>query len=368
MKRFKIRLEILTPTHIGTGEVYEPLSFFVRKDENALFEVDFEKFCELITKNEEMRNKLISYARSGMKGIIKLYRIFEKLCNRFYENGIGNFIKRKINIFPDFVNHYYDLVNIPDEKLEKLSEEELIGKFKRFEIHRIAISQSNEPYIPGSSLKGSIRTAVLNLRKGFLKRKSPEDYKENKTYDGKRLERDILNYEGPKDDPFKSVKISDLFPVNSCETEIVYAVNRKKTGERASGPYQMLEVIREGAIFEGILSLESSPNIKSPVNKKEIEEALKEFYGKEFKNEIKIINKLNLKLNVNLPEDGIILRIGRHSGAECITIEGFRRIKVKTRAGFKILSNSTTIWLASEDRRGFNLIAPFGWAKLTIFD
>ncbi len=355
MKEIKIKLETLTPVHIGTGEVYEPLSFFVSKEENFLFEVDFEKVGGWLIKKGG-KDKFLKLAQSGnLKDIIKLYELFEKICNALYQKGIKSFIKRKVKVFPDFVEHYTDFIELGSRKI---SERELMNNFKRFEIHRTAIlPNSKQLYVPASSLKGSIRTAVLNLKRTCIK-KSVEDYKKNnKKYDGKLLEKDILRYRKPAEDPFKYVKISDLSPLETGGY-IVYAVNRKKNGTRASGPFQMFEVIKEGSIFEGKVVFD-----ERFIKKEDILKALKHFYGKEFEKERGLLYRLGI--NLNLPEEGVPVRIGRHSGAECITVEGFRKIRVRIKGGyFKFLPYSTTLWLASEDRKGNKLIGPFGWAIL----
>jgi len=217
----KVRLKALSPIHIGTGEVYEPLSFFIRKEENMFYQVDFEKFCNLISKSQQAVNQFLKFAQGGdLKSLIKLYRFFDqKLCNKLFEKGIRIFIKKKIKVFPDFVRHYLSFVELSEEELGKISEKELVNKyFKKFEIHRTAyLSNTSEekPYIPGSSFKGAIRTAVLNFRRKNLENKSVEDYqRKNKkgkvTYDGKALEKDILNFKESFEDPFKGCRISSF--------------------------------------------------------------------------------------------------------------------------------------------------------------
>ncbi len=62
--------------------------------------------------------------------------------------------------------------------------------------------------------------------------------------------------------------------------------------------------------------------------------------------------------------------MGRHSGAECVTIEGNRHIKIMQRSGTppKFLDHATTIWLASESSKPNTNsgLVPFGWAVMEI--
>ena len=62
-----------------------------------------------------------------------------------------------------------------------------------------------------------------------------------------------------------------------------------------------------------------------------------------------------------------LVRLGRHSGAEAVTIEGNRNIKINLGGGrSKYTESSTTLWLASEYARPKtnNSLTPFGWAVL----
>lgn len=65
-----------------------------------------------------------------------------------------------------------------------------------------------------------------------------------------------------------------------------------------------------------------------------------------------------------------MLRIGRHSGAEAVTIEGNRHIKIMRGKGQqpKYLDHTTTIWLASETSKPNtnNGLLPFGWAVMEV--
>ena len=93
------------------------------------------------------------------------------------------------------------------------------------------------------------------------------------------------------------------------------------------------------------------------------------FYGKEKSREDSELN--NIKVvppETNRVEDITLIRVGRHSGAESVTIEKYRDIKIKLgnhNQTFK--DHSTTIWLASEVRKPDHnkFLSPFGWAALS---
>jgi CRISPR-associated protein Csm5 len=95
------------------------------------------------------------------------------------------------------------------------------------------------------------------------------------------------------------------------------------------------------------------------------------FYGKEEKREteeLKIIGAAGAQKPAD--NDAFTVRIGRHSGAECVTIEGHRQIRIKQGRGRRDLykNHATTIWLTSEtdkpDQPG--ALLPMGWISLGV--
>jgi CRISPR-associated protein Csm5 len=60
----------------------------------------------------------------------------------------------------------------------------------------------------------------------------------------------------------------------------------------------------------------------------------------------------------------LLLRVGRHSGAENVTLDGVREIRIKQAKGMpaRIEDESTTVWLAAENEQGpTGRMLPFGW-------
>jgi len=101
--------------------------------------------------------------------------------------------------------------------------------------------------------------------------------------------------------------------------------------------------------------------IRKPIEKKEtLLNASKDFYEKIARNE-------NF---TNTEKEGFLIRIGRHSGAEAVTIEGNRFIKISPpgRPFKPSREGSTTLWLASDEKTYFSKPSfqnLFGWAILT---
>ena len=350
MEIFKVRLTTLTPIHIGTGLCIEPTDFFVDTNKRCLHVVDFEKLCSHLTKEEIETFKRICL--EGDRGIIKLYDFMDKISKRVIRTADKALIKTTIPVSRDFIIHY--------TKREH---------FNRFEILRTyRLSEWGRPIIPGPSVKGAIRTAILNYIAKRLRDKNPSKYLlKNKKYDSRQLERDLLRYTSPQNDPFSTLKISDFHPTKA-KIRILYAINVRKDGKEGSGPYQILEVIMPDSVFTGKITIVEKEGCKK-ITKRLILESLDCFYSKVFDEESKIVKKIT---EVNMPavKKGFsLIRLGKHSGAESVTIEGFRAIRVRKQGGRTLTSqHATTLWLASESRKkeSCGKIYSFGWAVIGV--
>jgi CRISPR-associated protein Csm5 len=198
------------------------------------------------------------------------------------------------------------------------------------------------------------------------------------------LEEKLLN--GRFDtDPFRLVKVSDFTTAEEAKTRIVYAVNKKKKPSKfeARGPFQILETIKEGFFFEGVINIEKPSDvsgIREPITVKELLKSINAFYIPAVNEEGKItaeieagsivVSRINERFKGRIGKDAFLIRIGRHSGAEAVTIEGNRQIKIMQGKGqpLKFLDHATTTWLASETSKPTTNkgLIPFGWSVLEI--
>ena len=180
------------------------------------------------------------------------------------------------------------------------------------------------------------------------------------------------------------VKVSDFQSVEQVRTKIVYGVNKKKrvsdwATKASSGPLQIFEVIESGGVFEGIINIgipEKKAGIKTPVEQTTLLKAVHQHYNKLYAQEV-AQKECGFRpvtadsFSKRFGDSCFLIRIGRHSGAEAVTIEGNRNIKIMQ--GYReppkySRYGSTTIWLASETARptANNGLTPFGWAVLEI--
>ncbi|MFA5646362.1 MAG: type III-A CRISPR-associated RAMP protein Csm5 [Candidatus Ratteibacteria bacterium] len=341
MKQYTVTLKVLSPLHIGCGEEYTPVEFIIDDRENVMKRFQPLDFCATLSpaKKKEFTD-LCMYAKNP----IEIY----KFVKTHYNNSLS---VQEIAISKEIARKYQEM----------LSRASSSGDINRFSIARTLFhSHSMLPYIPGSALKGAIRTAYLS----WLSDKYPN-------INSKELEKELLARSVEKKslekDPFQYLKISDLSPSFGTQNtqKIVYAVNRKKkSSKKGRGPAQMLETIQQGSIFTGTLSIQE----ENTFTWKNIKEAIKIHYSSIWEDDNEVLKKTGISEISDRQGTGITLRMGRHSGAEAVTMRQYRKIKIRTRTNYQILKNATTIWLASEESKPLSLekTLPFGWISMSV--
>ncbi len=342
------RITLVSPLHIGCGEVYEPTSFVVKEQKKSL--VSFNPFLFLQQLPEEKRREFSKICKEGtVQSLVDVY----KFINREAQNVSGV----SVAVGEDFIKHYRSILELERKSIGR--------KLNQFSIGRTAFNPVEDlPYIPGSTVKGSLRTAVLNKRFRAGKKMLPrEQEKQNE-----QLQEELLGGSFSSD-PFSRVKVSDFHPVSEVKRAVCYAVNiKKKPKDRAvSSVYQIVEIVEPGAVFQGMISVSeaSSKHISTPVSFDEIEQAL-DFFGGEWTRETSEIKEIGVMPGPSPVGQGLPLRLGRHSGAECVTsVDEKRQIKIIGKP--RPLNYATTIWFSSHKKKPRNLaqLHPFGWVSLS---
>lgn len=364
-QRIKCLLSTLSPVHVGCDEVYEPTGFTVEEGNGCL--VVFDPLAFIGKLSEEDRHRFSEICKKGTtQSILEIYRF---LHNRPVHG-------RCVKVCKGFPGHY--------EQVLRLSPERLKNELNLFKLERTAFLASDQrPYIPGSAIKGALRTAYLNK----LADRAPDYSSELRRLKGKNvhikphrwLEERLLGLdkipyrERISKDPFRLVKVSDFVPLGNARAKIVYAVNRKKkpTEKQARGPNQILESIEPGAFFSGEITVEDplTPEATSlQIGLKELLGSAVDFFRSEQSREEKELENIGISVP-ETPEDGaVLIRMGRHSGAESVTIKKYRDIRVRLGKNKNVAQDhATTFWLASEfrDPKANESLSPFGWATLT---
>lgn len=337
-------IHALAPLHIGCDEAYEPIGFVVNESAGYLSVFDPLDFLRTLPAGDLER--LSAICKKGTpESILEIYKFMR-----------GKSAKgRQIELSADFVAHYRQMVGAAPRHLKEA--------LNQFAILRTSFrSRDQRPYIPGSAVKGALRTAYLNA----VAAKNPSAGLGK----AKEMEKRLLG--GSFDqDPFRLVKVSDFAPAGKIGIKINYVINMKKNlpGAQGRGPYQILETILPGACFVGRIEVGEPPRrdaIKHPISFEALLAGCQHFYTAEKQREDRELEEIQIKPTVWSANGGRLLRLGRHSGAECMTLQPFRQIKIKQKkGGTKILDHATTLWLASEHRQPKNMsLLPMGWTLL----
>ncbi|BBL34613.1 hypothetical protein Nstercoris_00852 [Nitrosomonas stercoris] len=357
-----LRISTLSPIHIGCDEVFEPTNFVI--DGGLLHVLDP---ADVAAELDEKEKQQLMQLADSREPIGSIQHFFKERRSR-----LAQIASQWVDVAPDIAREY-------EEKSGKPQQRSSDGRtvYNLFPMARTAFnSLDGVPYLPGSSLKGAIRTAWLNYQN---KGKSLLEKRESST----QLQQRLLGYQVGKfeNDPFRSVALADAHVPDdrmAPPTRIVYAVSKKKKpSERGSSPELkvFLETVREtmADAFSGELRLTGKISWQS------LCDACNTFYRPQLESELdheqfrtlfdpqwRILIKQLLAGELGelmKAQQGFLLRVGKHSGAESLTLEGIRSIKIKTPNGKPDQYRSTTTEkrFASTTRAAISHLLPFGW-------
>lgn len=172
----EIILKTLTPLHIGNGEALRPIDYII--NDSVLYRVSQKQLLNFIKENSlisefevwiNRKTDEIDSLKTNINNIDSeirnLKRNNEKDLVKRKENSKKDF-NRQLNELDRSINLKSFLSEISDSLLKKFIENEKPTKFiLKFEINNqirgFIKSPTNKPYLPGTSLKGAIRTALL---------------------------------------------------------------------------------------------------------------------------------------------------------------------------------------------------------------
>ena len=319
----KIKLQIITPIHIGNGEEYLPYDYVI--EDNKIKIIDKKEFNKEILENKNLYENFLSISDNSKKVV------------NFFRNNAKKFIEE-----------IYIEKNAKDYLLKK-------GDI-RAPIHQFIKDINNTPYILGSSVKGVLRTVIAN--KIFKENKDElKDINKENTF----IAKTFCNQGkfDAKKDFLKVLQISDLKPIN-YKKEVIKPLN---IGQKGENPIPViLEVISYGE-FEGTITineylLSETKHAPKNFNLNYIQDALRDYFKKiiEFEKNREWWKKLYIP-----GYEEFLIKIGKHSGAGAKTIEEKRKIKVRVGKKEKILKYQLSTWCDYN----YNQL---GWAKLSFMD
>ena len=388
MQQHQLKITTLSPVHIGSNETYEPTNYVI--DGETLYEFNAQQAIDALTEKEREN----------------LLRIVNGKSDESMLKSVQSFFYRHKDALMAMSTHFLPagkgITDLYQSRIGKTAQHETGGRqvINKLEIERTAYNpMDRRPIFPGSSMKGAIRTALLDmLNQG---RSLPHNLR-NDRQANRKLQEQLL--QGKFDtDPLRLLSIGDA-RWNSMDdltgSEIRFAVNRrKKISEKdgrlvqsmaeQKGLYQLLECVMpmRCRALETTLNLHHPETVVKQKDKlpafqwsvQDIAEACNAFYRPLFEKELQLIDSLgyadpswvseveNLLQQVDRNKC-FLLRLGRHSGAESITLNGVRSIKIMKGRGEKPAwePSAKTIWLAAPDTKSSSSMMPFGWVLVEI--
>ena len=389
MESSQLLISTLSPVHVGCGEDYDPTRYVIEND--TLYE--FEPGAAMAVLTAHDREQLLKIVASPAND-----RMLQQVQAFFYQRrqALIPIASRRVPVGPKMVAFY-------QKRVGKTVQVEGDGAqlLNRLEIERTFFNPVNGvPVLPGSSLKGAIRTALL------------DGINEGRPLAGQErslaLQQRLFRYDRFEQDPMRLVRLMDAGFMDEAGvgSELRFAVNRRRKGPKPGDSstqsqaeqrnlYQLLECVPAARfrVFSGQLTVQQIdhfnddrrlPALPLRWNTQQIVAACNRFYRPQLEAEIqqmrersyldtqwaKLIEQLlRGSLGQRLDQNqAFLLRVGRHSGAESVTLNGVRAIKIllgKDSATGKMSSENraagTSWWLAAADTQARTGMLPFGW-------
>ena len=373
MGNIRLKLTAISPIHIGSGEIYEPTNFVI--DEGVLYHFRDEDFYMALPDiRQKAFMRIINENRDD--SFIQVHKFVKENKNIVKDIAIG------IVAVTDGLQKDYDRLLGKVRQLEgrKQSTDRVFNKFEIQRVQRKQVKTSanifaHTGYIVGSALKGSISTAYQEL----MFKKNGENFLKEK-FQAKG--RDISN------NLFREFKVSDSI-VKKVNTKIGFALNKERFDYDFSNPNANIKL----STFIEVIEPQSEFILDINYGSLKIEEILKSctshympifrsiFLGqvdgkKEYIYKYLASNFYDKYRHFELKPNQYLLRVGKHSGARAVTIDGIRDIKSKLSGGgkhrkpnkFEYREDETTTWLFGDKSNSNYELLPFGWGVAEIID
>lgn len=390
----------LSPIHIGCGEDFEPTNYVI--EDGLLYGFDPSRAA----LNEVQRNKLLDVARRGsLPGI-----------QRFFRDHADAFKPHAHVVMPVCSG----VARMYEQRIGRAANVEASGSqvFNKLEIERhVYTGALQQPFIPGTSFKGALRTAwVDDLNAG--NRPHDVEFKRNgEARSSAAMEKRLLGGDF-QTSPLRLLKVADLMPQREPEREVLFAVNRKKRevlgqdGQTMQpkgiaarkdcvlpGQYRLFAAdVTLPALLRHIGATDNKGKPATPqaqhltqeggVDLRRLAHRSNQYHLQRLRRELAVLDGRGLvhptwKRSVELllssqsdlgqklaAGDAFLVRIGRYGSADSKTLtgEGVASIKIMGAKGSPPSFESTTktVWLAAQNEADQKHLTPFGWAVVEI--
>lgn len=362
----RVAFTTLSPVHIGCDEDYLPTNFVIKND--LLHCLDIDAIADSMDDSERS-----SLGRAQTIGHIQQF--FKSRSERF-----SLLATHTVEMAPDIAKEYEEKAGHPTQQTNRES------IYNQLRMMRTAYRQIDfAPYLPGSSIKGSIRTAWLDRLNNGRSLEQLGIASKDKKQQNRELQQKLLGYSAGKfeNDPLRHLRVSDAHhedASNAVPTRILYAISKKKkpTANIGTELPTYLETI-PGLIDHAFTCEIVLTDTDRAIAWQQLCEACNAFYWPQLEMELEhshLGRMLNEKWRgivrsmladefqvMREKHQGFLLRVGKHSGAEAVTLNGVRRIEIKGPRGTPATyrSQTTEKRLASATKAAASGLLPFGW-------
>ncbi len=310
MQHYTLKCQILSPIHIGTDREIEPYEYVIRG--NKFHRIHLEKWLLDLSEADQQR--------------------FSQLTDKGNLGEIRKFIADHVtpekhalysaDVSPAIARTYAD-------KFGDLQNRLIIHPFIRTDINHVS-------FIPGSSLKGAIRTAVVSEKAKHSNLQQPKPGWEEFHFEEK-----VMNYQDAKTDPFRAIKIKDGY-LAADATWIAEVKNVAKDKEDELKPIsiQMFTELTWGKITNKVVAFETELSIDNELQAKkgtsetidlqQIIKACNAFYQDKLARDDEFYRNSGMEefstrlVNESFDGNSFLVRVGRFSGVWSVTLDKYR--------------------------------------------
>ena len=244
-KVYKMSLTTLSPIFINSGEVVNKAVYAYNHNDGIVNIVD--------------RKKLISFLKDNC-----IFDIFLQECINGEFDLTKFFIRNNIKNYFDLNIYRYSLKTYSDISEEVINDDQHYTKLH--DINTFIKSDDVCPYIPGSSIKGAIRTAViygevLNSKYKYVNIFDKILKEDHNTKITRGIEREILNYKIKIKNMFRNMQVSDT---NDIDLSNLYVSKRHDVVTHENEGHDLpifMEVLKPGVTLYFNLIMDKSYSI-----------------------------------------------------------------------------------------------------------
>ena len=384
MTVYRFRATPLTPIHVGDGNSLAPEDYLIESDHL----IQFNRAATLRDMPPETRRQLEERLdRNDFQAAQEILRKSVQPRHHRCRIQIG-------------AESRADLLKAVGNPLDPVVRQRAVQGFVRNPL-------TGQPYLPGSSLKGAIRTAVVNAftQKHLASIKqavSPllENPRERRNA-WKALETEALNFEFRRlqEDPFRLLKVADAeLPANRTRVDKVWPVKRDGKEDTKGIQMHFERLLSRGDGIEDrgfavelkldeLATGDTRVKVGRRLDFETIRLACNSFYtGRILAEQRRFftdaqsperifgaqglikINPDKVLVAKSIQERGLLLRVGRFSHFESLSVDGLRQgWNAQKKQPFKPgeEGSSRTLCRCRATTEGSSLALPFGWLLLS---